>query len=152
MANFVFNIAKGKAGQYFQNVEDNSPAGCAIVVVPIEASGVEADATLIDYDTLAAILAATNNEQTTMGRKDVVAAGLTITVDDTNNLLKVEMADQTWTAATGNAISDLCLCYDPTGSSADSALIPLTWHDFSATPNGGDITADVGANGVYQAS
>ena len=87
-----------------------------------------------------------------MGRKNVTASGLTLTVDDTGNLFKVEMADQTWTAATGNEISDLVLCYDPTGSSADSALIPLTCHDFSATPNGGDITADVGSNGVYQAS
>ena len=152
MANFVFNIAKGKAGQYFQNVEDNSPSGCRIVVVPIEASGVEADDVLNNYDTLAALLAASNNEQATMGRKNVTASGLTLTVDDTGNLFKVEMADQTWTAATGNAISDLVLCYDPTGSSADSALIPLTCHDFSATPNGGDITADVGSNGVYQAS
>jgi hypothetical protein len=152
MANFVFNIVKGKAGQYYQNVEDNSPAGCAIVVVPIEASGVEADDTLNNYDTLATLLASTNNEQATMGRKDVVAAGLTLTVDDTNNLLKVVMADQTWTSATGNAISDLILCYDPTGSSADSAIIPLSCHDFSAAPNGGNITATVSTDGIFQAT
>ena len=152
MANFVFNIAKGKAGQYFQNVEDNSPSGCEIVVIPIESSGVEADDTLNNYDTVSALLAGTTNAQTTMGRKDVVAAGLTLTVDDSGNLFKVEMADQTWTAATGNAVSDLLIAYDPTGSSADTALIPLTFHDFSVTPDGSDIVADVGANGIYQAS
>lgn len=152
MANFVFNIAKGKAGQYFQNVEDNSPSGCEIVVIPIESSGVEADDTLNNYDTVSALLAGSTNAQTTMGRKDVTAAGLTLTVDDTGNLFKVEMADQTWTAATGNAVSDLLIAYDPTGSSADTALIPLTWHDFSVTPDGSDIVADVGANGIYQAS
>jgi hypothetical protein len=152
MANFVFNIAKGKAGQYFQNVEDNSPSGCEIVVIPIEASGVEADDTLNNYDTVSALLAGASNAQTTMGRKDVTASGLTITVDDTGNLLKVEMADQTWTAATGNAVSDLLIAYDPTGASADTALIPLTFHDFSVTPDGSDIVADVGTNGIYQAS
>lgn len=152
MANIVFNIAKGKVAQYFQNVEDNSPAGCEIVVVPIETSGIESDATLKDYDNLSAILASTNNEQSTMGRKDIVAAGITLTVDDTNDLFKAEISDQTWTAATGNAVSALILCYDPTGSSADTALIPLTKHDFVVTPNGGDIVADIGANGVYQAS
>lgn len=153
MANFVFNIAKGKAGQYFQNVEDNSPAGCCIRVIPIEASGVEADDTLNNYATVSALLAGTTNEQTTMGRKQVLAAGLTLSVDNTGNLLKVDMADQTWTGATGNAISDLLIAYDPTGASADTALIPLTFHDFSVTPDGSDITADVNTtNGIYQAT
>lgn len=152
MADFVFNIAKGRAGQYFQNVKSNSPSGCEIVVVPLESSGLEAAATMKDYDTLSALLGGTTNEQTTMGRKDVTATGLTITVDDTNDLLKVEMADQTWTGATGNAIAGIVLCYDPTGSSADTALIPLTFHDFSVTPDGSNIVADVGSNGVYQAS
>ena len=152
MANLVFNIAKGKAGQYFQNVKDNSPAGCEIVVIPLEATGIEADATIKDHDTVAALLAGTSNAQTTMGRKDVVGAGLTLTVDDTGDLLKVEMSDQTWTAATGNPVSDLLLAFDPTGASADSALIPLTLHDFSVTPDGSDVVADVGTNGVYQAT
>ena len=153
MANFVFNYAKGRAAQFFQNVEDNSPSGCKIVVVPIEASGVEADATLKDYQTLSALLAGTTNEQTSnMTRKDVVAAGITITVDDSGDLVKVEIADQTWTAATGNAISDLLICYSPGAASADTLIIPLTCHDFSVTPDGSDIVADVGTNGVYQAS
>ena len=152
MANFVFNIAKGKAGQLFANVDANSPTGCEIVVIPIEASGVESDATLKDYDTVAAVLGGTTNEQTTMGRKDVVGAGVTVTVDDSGDLLKVEIADQTWTAATGNAISDLLICYSPGAASADTLIIPLTCHDFSVTPDGSDIVADVGSNGVYQAS
>ena len=48
------------------------------------------------------------------------------------------------TAATGNAISDLLIAYDPdTGAGTDSSLIPLTWHDFSITPDGSDVTATV---------
>jgi hypothetical protein len=154
MANFVFNIAKGKAGQYFQNVDDNSPASCRIVVIPIETTGLEAAATMKDYDTVSALLAGTSNEQSTMGRKFVsTGANITCSVDDTNDLFKCDIADITWTAATGNAISGLVLAYDPTGASADTALVPLTFHDFVVTPDGSDITADVTpANGVYQAS
>ena len=153
MSNFVFNIAKGKAGQYFQNVKDGSPANSRIIVVPIEATGVEADDALKDHNTLDELLTAANNEQATMGRKTVAAADLTLTVDDTTNLLKVEMADQTWAAATGNAISDLLLCYDPDNTAGDdTTIIPLTCHDFSVTPDGSDVVGDVGANGVYQAT
>jgi hypothetical protein len=113
VANFVFNISKGRAGTMFQNVKDNSPAGCKIVVVPIQTAGLEAAATAKDHDTLALFLAGTSDEQVTMGRKDVIAAGLTLTVDDTNDLLKVDMADQTWTGATRSAISGLVIAYSP---------------------------------------
>ena len=153
MANFVFNISKGRAGTMFQNVKDNSPAGCKIVVVPIQTAGLEAAATAKDHDTLALFLAGTSDEQVTMGRKDVIAAGLTLTVDDTNDLLKVDMADQTWTGATGSAISGLVIAYSPGAASADSLIVPLTFHDFSVSPDGSDITANVdSANGVYQAA
>ena len=44
------------------------------------------------------------------------------------------------TAASGNAISKLLVCYDSdTTGGADSAIIPLTMFDFSATPSGIDI-------------
>jgi hypothetical protein len=147
MANFVFNIAKGKVGYYASLPATND----ALIVVPIETSGLESDATLIDYDDLAAILAAANNEQTTMGRK--TAASVASTVDDTNDRLDADFADVTWTAASGNAISKLIVCYDPdTTGGTDSDLIPLTAHDFVVTPNGGDITAQVATAGFYRAS
>jgi len=145
MADFVFNISKGKVAYYSTLPAAND----ALIVIPIEASGVESDATIRDYDDVATILAATTNEQTTMGRKTITS--VTVTVDDTNDRVDVDIADITWTAATGNAISDLLIAYDPdTTSGTDSSLIPLTWHDFAVTPGGGDITATV-AN-FYRAS
>lgn len=145
MADFVFNIAKGRVAHYATLPAAND----ALVVIPIEASGVESDATLVDYDTVAAILAAANNEQSTMGRKTITS--VTVTVDDSNNRVDVDFDDVTWSAATGNAISDLLLAYDPdTTGGTDSDLIPLTWHDFAITPDGSDVTATV-AN-VYRAS
>lgn len=145
MADFVPNIAKGKGGYYFTLPAAND----AIVAIPIEASGVETDATVRDYDTVAAILAGATNEQATMGRKTITS--VTVTVDDANDRLDVDTADQVWSAATGNAISDLLFAYDPdTTGGTDADLIPLTWHDFAITPDGSDVTA--GISNLYRAS
>jgi hypothetical protein len=147
MANFVFNVAKGKVAYYAGLPGTND----ALIVVPIETTGIETDAALIDYDTLDALLTATNNEQVTMGRK--TAATVTATVDDTNDWVDVDMADIVWTAATGNAISALVVCYDPdTTVGTDADLIPLTKNDFVVTPNGGDITAQIATAGFFRAS
>ena len=54
MANIVFNIAKGRVAELYDRVKSNDPANSAIILVPIETSGLESDATLIDADTLAA--------------------------------------------------------------------------------------------------
>jgi len=138
VGSFTFNIAKGKVG-YYAGLPASSDA---LIAIPIEASGVEADATLIDYDDVATLLAASNNEQSTMGRKTL--ASVTWTVNDSSDRGEADCADITWSSATGNAISDILICYDPdTGAGTDSSLIPLTWHDFSATPDGSDITATV---------
>lgn len=157
MADIVFNIAKGRVGAYVQQVEDGNPADSRLVVVPIETSGIEADATLGDYDNLSALLAASNNEQTTMGRKYLAASDITLTVDDTNSRLDIDLSDITWTGATGNAISALLICYIPDGNvsggvSADTAVIPLTKHDFVVTPDGSDIVAQVNAAGFFRAA
>jgi hypothetical protein len=138
VADLVFNIAKGKVAYYATLPAAND----ALIVIPIEASGVEADAVIRDYDDVGTLLAAANNEQTTMGRKTITS--VTVTVDDTNDRVDVDIADVVWTAATGNAISDVLIAYDPdTTGGTDSSLIPLTWHDFVITPDGSDVTATV---------
>ena len=154
MADFVFNIAKGRVAQYLQNVEDGSPANSRIKIVPIETSGIEADAALKDHNDLAALLAGTSNEQTTMGRKTWAAADLTLTVDDTNERFDADSSDITWTGATGNAISALITVYFPDGVTpgADSTGIPLTKHDFVVTPDGSDIVAQLNVAGFFRAS
>lgn len=147
MADVVFNIAKGKIG-YLAGLPATNDA---LIVVPIETTGIVADSVMIDYDTLGAVLAGASNEQTTMGRK--TAAGVTVTVDDTNDRVDVDMDDVTWTAATGNAISALVICYDPdTTGGTDADLIPLTKHDFVTTPDGSDIIAQVAAGGFFRAT
>ncbi len=145
MADFVFNIAKGKVKYYAELPAAND----ALIVIPLESSGIEADSTLKDYDDVAALLAGTTNEQTTAGRKTITS--VTVTVDDTNDRVDIDFADQTWTALTGNAIGALLVAYDPdTTTGTDSTLVPLTKHDFAITPDGSDVTATV-AN-FYRAS
>lgn len=147
MANGVFNISKGKVKYY----AELPAASDALIIVPIETTGLEVDDTLNNYDDLAALLAASNNEQTTMGRKTVTA--VTNTVNDTSNVFDSDIADPVWTAATGNAVGKLVVCYDPdTTTGTDATLVPLTYHDFTATPDGNDITGTVAAAGYYRAS
>lgn len=148
MADFVYNIAKGKVKYYCE-----LPAAAdALIVIPFEATGVEADATLKDYDDVLSLLAGTTNEQATMGRK-TVSASVTVTVSDSSDWVDIDMPDLTWTAATGNAISDLTIAYDnDTGAGTDSSLVPLTNHDFVITPDGSDVQATIAAAGFFRAS
>jgi hypothetical protein len=147
MANIVFNIAKGRVVEYYNRVKSNDPSASALILVPIETSGLEADATLIDTATLAALVAGTTNEQTTMGRKtlDDTALAALPAPDNTNDRYEVSLPTVTWTAATGNAISKIAVCYDnDTAAGTDSNIIPLTMFDFAVTPSGADIQMTTG--------
>lgn len=147
MANIVLNIAKGLVAGYYDRVKSNDPANSALILVPIETSGLEADSVLIDKDDLAAVLSGTTNEQTTMGRKTLTDSDLAAipAPDDTNDRNERSLPTVTWTAATGNAISKMLVCYDSdTTAGTDSAIIPLTLFDFSVTPGGTDIQITTG--------
>jgi hypothetical protein len=138
MANIVFNQALGRLAYYASLPATND----ALVMVPLEATGLVDDATMRDYDTLDAILAGASNEQTTMARKTL--SGVTSTVDDANDRVNIDAADVTWTAATGNAIGAVVICYDPdTTTGTDADLVPLTKHDVTMTPDGSDFTLTI---------
>jgi hypothetical protein len=152
MADFVFNIAKGRVAEFVNRVQSNDPSTARLVLVPLKSSGLEAQSVLEDKDTLALILAGATDEQTTMGRKYLADSDLSaISPDDSNNRMDVDIPDVTWSAATGDALGGMLVCYDP-NSSADSAIIPLTHHTFSVTPDGSDIVAQIATAGFYRAS
>lgn len=153
MANIVFNIAKGRVVEYYNRVENNDPAASALILVPIETSGLEADSVLIDKDDLAAVLSGTTNEQTTMGRKTLTDTELAAlpAPDDTNDRYEISLPEVTWTAASGNAISKILVCYDAdTGAGTDANIIPLTLFDAVVTPDGNDVVLNAGA--IFRAS
>lgn len=142
---FEFNIVKGEIKTRFANV---GVGNARLIAIPLEATGLEADATLADYDTVSALLAGTTNEQTTMGRKTISA--VTITVDDATNTVKLTLPSSiTWTTPTGNAVGKLLLAYDPditTGTDAD--LIPLLAFNWSFTPSGVTVVVSPNASGL----
>ncbi len=152
MSNIVFNIAKGRVVELYHRVENGDPANCAIILIPIETTGLEADSVLVDADSVADVLAGTTNEQSTVGRKALVAADLAAPApDDTNDRYSLSLPTTTWAAASGNAISKILVAYDSdTTGGTDSSLIPLTLFDFVITPDGSDVDA-TGAE-FYRAS
>jgi hypothetical protein len=156
MADLVFNIAKGRVAELYNRVKTNDPSNSAIVIVALKASGLEADATLQDYDDLSTLLAASTDEATNTGyaRKVLTDTDIVALVpDDTNNRMDVDTPDLTWSAvaATGGAWGKLLFCYDnDTTAGTDANLIPLTAHDFAVTPDGSDIVATVAT--FYRAS
>jgi hypothetical protein len=156
MADFVFNIAKGRVVELFNRVDTNDPTNSALIVVPILLAGIEADATLQDYDTLSALLAAANDEATGSGwnRKTLTDSDITMPApDDTNNRYDLDIADQTWTAVSAGTTSKLLICYDnDTTGGTDANIIPLTAHDFAVTPDGSDVVAQIAAAGFFRAS
>lgn len=142
MANITFNIAKGRVIELYNRVKSNDPANSALILIPIETSGLEADATLIDVDTVTTLLSGTTNEQTTMGRKTLTDSDLAAlpSPTDASDYYEVALPTVTWTAASGNAISKIVVAYDgDTTAGTDDNIVPLTMFDAAATPDGNDI-------------
>lgn len=156
MGNGPFNVAKGRGVEFHNRVDSNDPGTSRFVIVL--ATGSASDATLQDFETLAAVLADANVTEanfTNYTRKFVTDADITFPgPDNANNRYDVTLPDQTWTAAGGttdNTLTRLFVCYDASGSGPDSAIIPVGFNDFAVTTNGGDLTADFGAV-YYRAS
>lgn len=161
MANIVFNISKGEVNAYTKRVVNNDPANSALVLVLLKT--VQADATLLDYDTLDAILTAgggtvnveanfTNYARKVLTNTELVAP----TVDDTGNEQYSDMPDQTYTSAggaTNNTLVKALICYDnDTTGGTDANLIPLTAHDVTVTTDGNNLTLTIPVNGFYGAT
>ena len=155
MANFAFNIVKGRAVELYNRAENNDPTNSALILVPLSASGTEAQGQ--DLDDLAAVEADANFAERTTGswvRKTLESAQLASlpAPDDTNNRYDVSLPSVTWTAPTaGNNTTGLLVCYDSdTTGGADSAILPMSHHDFAVTTDGNDVILNAGV--FYRAS
>lgn len=162
MANGIFNISKGRFVYWYEIVDGNlhSLTNSALIVVLLKSSGLEADDTLNNHDTLSALLAATNDEAdfTNYARKTLTDTELSAIAapDDTNNRQDLDIPDQTWAAAgggTNNTLGKLLVCMDfDTGAGTDANIIPISYHDFSATTDGNDLVAVINAAGFARAA
>lgn len=159
MADFIFNISKGRFAEFFNRVDQNDPTNSAIIIGLIASSGVESDATLKDLDTVTAMVAGATNESTNTGYARKVLTDSDIAAfapDDTNDRVDLDIADQTWTGLANDgtgAVSDLFSAYDSdTTGGTDANIVPISFHDFSITPDGSDVTAQIAAAGLLRAS
>jgi hypothetical protein len=138
MSQIVFNVALGRVASLAALPNAND----ALILVPLESSGLVADSVMRDYDTLSDLLAGASNEQTTVGRKTLTS--VSVTVNDTSDRVDIDAGDVTWTSPTGNAIGALVICYDPdTTTGTDADLVPLTKHDLAWTPDGNNFSLTV---------
>ena len=153
MADVVFNIAKGRIAE----LAALGAANDALLLILVKTSGIEADATLIDYDTLGAILAAANDEADFTGYARRTLASVTVTVDDTNNRVDVDAADPsayTNSGGASQAVSKAIICYDgDTTGGADTAIVPLVALDCVVTFDIGVATSlAFNASGFFRAA
>jgi hypothetical protein len=156
MANFVFNVTKGRVAEFYNRAKISDPANSALIVAVFATSGLESDAVLMDKTDFGAIVAGTTREVTNTNytRKTIKATLTALTIDYTNDRVQLTMPNMTWTAvAAGSGWSKLVIGYDnDTTGGTDANILPLTAHDFVITPDGSDITAQIAAAGFYQAS
>lgn len=150
MAALVFNIAKGKAAYY----AGLPAASDALVAILCKSSGMVSDATLKDYDSVAAVFAGATDEASFSNYARKTLTGVSVTVNDTTDTVSIDADDVTWSAATsGQALAKLIIAYVPnTGSSSDSDLVPLFADDFSVTTDGNTLVYQVASGGFYSAS
>lgn len=144
MANFVFNIAKGRIAE---KVSD----GATLRLLLLKGAG--SDAVLKDFDTIADLLAegsTTEADFTNYARQTL--GSLTATVDDGNDDVDVDCSDVVFTSAGGASNNTIvaAVIYEFVTNDADS--IPLTKHDVSFTTNGNTITLTIHADGFFGAS
>jgi hypothetical protein len=159
VANFVFNVARGRAHELHSRVDGNDPANSALIIVVLAESGLEADDVLRDYDTLSALLGGASNEATntnyarkTLTDSDISAA----TINDTDDYVRLTYATQTWNSvAAGDSWRKLLVCYDgDTTAGTDANIVPVTAHDMlingaAIVPSGANIIWNPG-NGYYE--
>lgn len=151
MADGVFNIARGRVFHY---ATLPSVSADALIVMLLQVS--QADSALVDHDTFSAILAAANTEAnfTNYARKSITS--VTTTVDDSNDLALVDIADQTWTSAGGasnNTVVKTIIGYDTdTTAGTDANIVPLLHFDTPFTTDGGNVTLEFDADGIWQST
>lgn len=159
MADFVYNVAKGAVAEYARRVNANDPANSVFIVDLLASSGIETDAVLKDKDDFTALVSGATNlaTNTGAGRKTLDnTGGITVTIDDTNDWVFVDIPDQTWTNVANDgtgAIAKFVTGYDSDSTGGtDANIIPLTQHDFAITPDGSDVTAQIDSGGIFRAT
>jgi len=157
MADQVFNVALGRVAELYNRVDLSDPSNAVITILVLATAGIEADAVLKDKDTVTDLVSGASAEVTNTNYARIELTDTDIVAfapDDTNDRVDLDIPDQTWTGvAAGDGWNDFIVCYDSDSTGGtDANIVPMTMHDFVATPDGSDITAQINAAGFYRAS
>jgi hypothetical protein len=148
---FIFNAAKGRVRTLSELTGNRR-----LVWVLLQSTGLEADSVLEDYDTLAALLAASNTEATFTNYVRTAVASPSGSVDDAADEWVLDAAPlQILAAGQGldNTLHKALICHDPdhtTGTDAD--LIPVAAYNINVTTDGSDLTFTPSTTGLYAAT
>lgn len=156
MPELIFNIALARMTEWYIRVDTNDPANSAFIVIAWVTT--ETDTNIRRLDDVSLVEANANTAEATNANyarivltdADLVA----FAPDDTNDRVDLDIPDQTWTAVgAGDNWTDLSINYDSdTTGGTDANIVPGTWHDFAVTPDGSDITAQIGVDGFFRAT
>jgi hypothetical protein len=156
MADIVFNVAKGKVAEKVR--DDATKIGVLLLKT------VESDALMKDRTTIADLLAgSTEANFTNYARKTAITA--TLTVDQANDRVDVDIPNQTWAAAggaTNNTLAKAVVFYDEGGTAAptrpasrSSRSTSFAAHEIEdrlhARPRGSTAGIQFAAAGFYRA-
>lgn len=154
MANYVFNISKGRVGEFANRVKVGDPAASRLFMIALSTD--VAQATAQDVADFAALVTAGAVEATNAGytKKTLTGADIaTQAMDTAGDKYWVDLNDQTWAAVTaGGAWVALVVCYSAVTAPTNLQMVPMTHHDFAVTPDGSDIVAQIAATGIWQAT
>jgi hypothetical protein len=121
------------------------------MVVLLQNTGLAVDATLVNFQSLGALLAGTSQEATfsNYARVNLSSSSILIThnTGSSPTSVTVSFSLQVWNSAGGalnNTISKVALVYQPTGSTADTGCLVLATLDYSGTTTGGALQVTLG--------
>jgi len=145
MADVIANIAKGRVAYYA-----SLPAANDALIMILLKTG-DTDANLRDFDDVAAMIAGPAVEADFTGYTRKTLTNVVVTVDDANDRVEIQCDPVVYNpagGATNNTLARICIAYDPdTTTGTDSTLVPISYHDFTPTTDGTQLTISPPADG-----
>ncbi len=154
MASVQANISKGSEVGYYDNVDNNTPTNSALIMFVLASGSTNGLNGLVDFATLAAVLAGGYTEVTNTGyaRKTLTDADLTAkVVDNVNNRILLTLPLQTFgspNVAAGMTWDLVGVAYDnDTTGGTDANIIPITFGEIrqngtAIVPNAAPVIID----------
>lgn len=145
-----FNIAKGRANEFVNQIRANAPANSGLLVILLKTT--ETDAVLKDYANLALLLAEAGNVEadfTGYARKPLTDADLAAPiVDNGADTQYFAIPAVQWTSAGGtldNTLVKALIVYCPDVTAiVDANCVPISAHDVAETTNGNNLNVNAG--------